>query len=95
MPLHTHCLLQRQNSRPTAKIRVPPLTNSAAENTITAAHLLIAVLETFLNSHGGIGYESTHNPRLASRASHSSFSSSLSFGAYRRNHHARPALTIS
>jgi hypothetical protein len=60
-----------------------------------STHLPSAVLETFLNSQGGIGSRSAHNPRLASRASDSSLASVLSSGAYRRNHHAKPAPTIS
>src|SRR3989442_1874078 len=47
------------------------------------------------HSHGGTGSGSAHNLRLASLASCSSFSRSLLWGAYSRNHQPKPAFTIS
>jgi len=47
----------------------------------------------FLHSHGGTGCGSAHNPFMASRASRSNPSSTLSPGAYFRYHQHQPSST--
>ena len=55
-----------------------------------AAYLLL-----FRHSHGGTGCGSAHKPILASLASFSNPSSTISPGAYFRYHHHQPCLTNS